>query len=161
MIGEFETCVPKSRAHNVYFCRCVDAHPLLLCDSNPPHDDLGSLSLPCSTEDCGVSVQRYITFIQCKRPFSPWLCCLPPACDTKWLISSELVTATRVFDALSCTSFHELLTFRLGTKQETDIIVAFLAFDSVRRGISENRRVARFNRTFAVATKEIDKTALR
>ena len=29
-IGEFETCGPESRAHNVYFCRCVDAHPLLL-----------------------------------------------------------------------------------------------------------------------------------
>ena len=66
MIGEFETCGPESRAHNVYFCRCVDSHLLLLYDSNPPHDDLSSLCPPCTTEDCVVSVHWYITFTQCK-----------------------------------------------------------------------------------------------
>ena len=69
---------------------------------------------------------------------------------------------SRVFDALSCTSFHELMTFRLGTKQETGIIAAFLAFDSVRSGVGawKNRRTELFNRLFFLAARAIDKTAL-
>ena len=65
---------------------------------------------------------------------------------------------SRVLDALSCTGFHELLTFRLGTKQETGIIAAFLPFDLVRSGLGawENRRTEIFNCSFVLAAREID-----
>ena len=43
------------------------------------------------------------------------------------------------------------MTFRLGTKQETGIIAACLAFDSVRSGVGawKNRRTELFNRFFS------------